>query len=240
MSEKTKCPECCEKYKSIGNHWYWIPKHRPDFTQKQKEVITGVMMGDACINRGNKNPNIKCVMSSPNYLEYLDYIFGCLGAGVSLIKTAAEGAKESRDKGFNQNAKAKNYSDVYRWRSKSHPNLQKWADWYSTGKKVWPKDIKLTPTVLKHWYCGDGCWSNKNTSNYITISMSNEINNLEKVNQIFENVGLPAPSNYHISERRSGGKRCNAVWTVEQSKELWEYMGKPLPDFYYKWPKKYH
>jgi len=99
---------------------------------------------------------------------------------------------------------------------------------------VWPEKIELTPTVLKHWYCGDGNWNNGSCNNSIQISMANEKENTDKITQMFINVGLPAPSNYNIS-----GKRCAAQFTVEQSKELWEYMGEPLPDFEYKWPEQY-
>jgi len=105
---------------------------------------------------------------------------------------------------------------------------------------VWPEDIELTPTVLKHWYCGDGHWHNSEANNCISIAMANEISNTNKIDEIFRNVGIQAPSNYSSSERKGGSFTCNADFTVEQSKELWEYMGKPLPDFEYKWPERYH
>jgi len=239
MSEKVACPECGEEYKRLGSHWVYNPSHRPNFTQQQKEVITGLLMGDGSINESNKNPRIVSNMISKNYLEYIDNIFACLGTGVSLVRTAKDSAKQNRDRGFRPNAKEENYSDVYRWESRSHPHLQKWADWYSTGEKVWPKDIELTPTVFKHWYCCDGYWANKNSKNCIEVSMANEINNRNKINKMFKNVSLPSPSNYVISEIK-GVEACTATWTVEQSKELWEYMGEPLPDFHYKWPERYH
>jgi hypothetical protein len=240
MSEKVACPECGEEYKQLGQHWRWNKHHRPSFTDYQKEVITGLLMGDGCIRRSDKNPRIQCEMISPNYLEYISYIFGCLGTGVSLKCTAEENAKRSRNSGFRPNAKSENYSDVYYWRSRNNPELEEFADWYSTGEKLWPEDIELTPTVLKHWYCGDGCWQNKSNNNCIKISMANEIENQDKVSQMFKKVGLPTPSNYVISERKDGGKTCGALWTIEQSKKLWDYMGEPLPDFYYKWPEEYH
>ena len=105
---------------------------------------------------------------------------------------------------------------------------------------MWPEDIELTPTVLKHWYVGDGHCDNSSSHNHIQISVSNEVKNTEKVFKYFSNVGLPQPSNHHISEQiKSENKKCDIVWGVEESYELWDYMGEPLPDFNYKWPEEY-
>jgi len=236
------CQQCGNEYQKIATHWSKNSScSHPSFTDHQREIITGVLMGDGSINNsGNRNPYIKVEMISPNYLEYIADEFGILGGEVTLKMTAAESAKDARDSGFSPNAKTENYSDKYCWWSMSHPELQQFAGWYNSGKKVWPADIELTPTVLKHWYCGDGCWDNSGGNNYIKVSMANEVNNTDKIDQMFRNVGLPAPSNYGISERKDGSKICNAHFTVDQSKELWEYMGRPLPDFEYKWPEQLH
>jgi len=234
------CQQCGNEYQQIGGHWSRGSCDFLSFTDRQREIITGLLMGDGGVYTDNKNPYIQVEMVSPNYLEYIANQFGVLGSDVALAKTAKESAKQIRNRGFRPNAKAKNYSDVYRWRSMSHPELQQFADWYNSGEKVWPANIELTPTVLKHWYCGDGNWNNHSTQNNIAIAMANELNNTDKVDQMFKNVGLPAPSNYNISERKDGSEKCNAQFTVGQSKELWEYMGNPLPDFKYKWPERFH
>jgi len=233
------CQQCGNEYQRIAQHWSKGSSCSfPSFTDHQQEIITGLLMGDGCVNTGS-NPRIIVQMISPNYLEYITEKFGVLGNDVSLYKTAEESAKENRDSGFQPNAKEENYSDIYWWQSMCHPELQKFADWYRSGKKVWPAGIELTPTVLKHWYCGDGNWDNYDSHNRIRIAMANEIDNTNKVDQMFRNVGLPAPSNYTISERKDGSKKCSATFTVEQSQQLWEYMGRPLPDFEYKWPREF-
>jgi len=228
------CPQCGTEYQIVASHWGQSSCEYPSFTDHQREVITGLLMGDGSINRGGKNPFLECGMISPNYLKYVDGEFGIFGHDVSLKKTAEESAEDCRGRGFSPDAKEENYSDLYHWHSMRHPELQEFAEWYSTGTKVWPSDIELTPTVLKHWYCGDGHWDNSGVQNYIKIAMANEVENTEKVDQMFENVGLPSPSNYNISETN-----CVAEFTVGQSKELWKYMGEPLPDFGYKWPERY-
>lgn len=233
------CTHCGNEYQRIANHWSQSSDcSHPSFTDHQREIITGLLMGDGHISRKDSpNPRVQCNMISENYLQYIDEKFGVFGNGVYLGRTAEESAKQVRERGFNPDAEAADYSDAYMWRSMSHPELQEFSDWYSTGEKVWPKHIELTPTVLKHWYCGDGNWNNSGTNNNIRISMSNEVENTDKVDQLFEAAGLPSPSNYNISERKAGGKRCDAVFTVDQSQKLCQYMGEPLPDFEYKWPQ---
>jgi hypothetical protein len=232
---EVECPTCGEKYSKLGLHWFKSSSCSfPDFSDEQYEIITGVVMGDGCVEKRNKNPNLQCQMISREYLKYLDRKFGCFSRGVTLHRTSEEGYRMNKESGFSPNAVKKDYSDLYRWRSRSHPNLQEFSDWYSTGKKVWPEDIELTPTVLKHWYCGDGHWDNSDSHNRIKISMNNESENKNKVGNIFQDVGLPRPSNYNESQRN-----CLAVFTADQSHRLWEYMGDPLPDFEYKWPPEY-
>jgi hypothetical protein len=234
-----KCTECGNEYKQLAQHWRHSPSHRPNLTQKQIEVTTGLLMGDGSIRNRHKSYYLKTAMISPNYLKYLDKLFGCLGTGVKLKSTAEESAKQIRNSGCNENAKKENYSDIYRWQTRSHPKFNEFYEWYSSGKKVWPENIELTSTVLKHLYVGDGNYKNSGSNNHIRIAMANEVENTEKVSQYFTNAGLPEPSNYSICERKSGAKTCNAAWTKRDSHTLWDYMGKPLPDFEYKWPEEY-
>lgn len=229
------CPSCKNDYERIAQHWAQSQCEYPNFTEQHRDLITGLLMGDGWIKReSGRKPSLQTKMVSPNYLKYLDSRFGILGNGVSLYQTAEDKAKEDRIYKSNPNAKAENYQSLYTWRTVGHPELKEFSKWYSSGQKVWPEDIELTSTVLKHWYCGDGTWNNTGSRNCISISMFNEINNTDKVDNMFTNVGLPKPTNYAISKTN-----CQAAFTVEQSKELWEYMGEPLPDFEYKWPDRY-
>lgn len=35
------------------------------------------------------------------------------------------------------------------------------------------------------------------------------------------------------------GHQVKLTWTVDETRELFEYMNGPLPDFEYKWPENY-
>lgn len=231
------CDTCGNEYERLGCHWRYSPSHRPSFTQTQREVITGLLMGDGYLERCDETGRLKVEMISPNYLEYLDDIFGVHSTGVKLKETGAEKAKRNRESGYRPDANGDDYSDIYSWRTRKHPELLEF-DWYTgvDGKKVWPSDISLTPRTLKHWYCGDGYWDNSSTCDRITICMSNEVKNTEKVTQMFERAGLPTPSNYSVRHRDGGYKSCEAQFSVEGTEQLFAYMGDTLPDFEYKFP----
>lgn len=231
-----QCPNCGNKYKNIGSHWRQSSCEYKELSTVEEDIIIGLLMGDGSLDKCNKSPRLEVSMISKKYLNYLHKKFGILSAGVKFKQSASKSAKENRDRGFSSNAKEENYSDLYRWRTITHPELEKFNDWYTESGKVWPEDIKLTPTVLKHWYCGDGCYKNNNYDKFIQISMSNEYKNTEKVDKYFENSSLPKPNKYETWERKDGSIKCDAKFTVEDSKKLWKYMGDPLPDFEYKWP----
>lgn len=225
----TKCPTCGDSFKALGTHWRYKPEHRPEFTDKQREIIIGLLMGDGTIT-SRHTPRLKAQMTNLEYLEYLQDEFGVLSIDISVARTAEEGAAHSRNY-ENPNADPSDYNDIYDWGTRAHPSLSEYADWYIAGQKIWPENIELTPTVLKHWYCGDGHMNTQRASPRLSIGIFNESDNASKLSSLFTEVDLPSPR-YNIYDG-------NAMirFTVDESREIWNYMGDPLPGFEYKWPK---
>jgi hypothetical protein len=214
----SKCENCSYKGEYLGRH---IAKSRnceyPKLSEKEHSILTGLLMGDGSVNRDGKTPYFRCKMINKRYLVFLDNLFGKKSNGIYKTK------KES-----------KNQNSAFEWRSMSLPDLECFCEWYTNDGKVWPKNIQLNPDILKNWYVSDGTWTNSGTSNHISISAVKEKGNERKINKYFNSVGLPEPYNYVYGEHR-----FRLVWSVEQSKKLWGYMGKPLPGFEYKWPEEY-
>jgi hypothetical protein len=230
---KTTCPQCGDGYQRLGQHWNFSPTHRPAYTENQKEILTGLMMGDGTLQRRNEgNPRIKVKMITEEYLKHLDDVFGVLSSGVRFATSGEENAKRKQKNQHWPETKKENYNDLYEWHSRTHPSLEMF-DWYSSGKKVWPERIELTPTVLKHWFVGDGHYHRRDK--HLSISMNNEVDNQEKVSRFFANAEIPKPDRYRVDVRENFTE-CSAFFTVEDSKTLYEYMGDPLPGFQHKWP----
>lgn len=233
-----ECPSCGNEYEKIGNHWHQSDCDYPAISQHQREVLTGLLMGDGWVERAdNSKACIRANMITKKYLEYLEDLMGVLGLGVSFYRSAEELVKQSKETGFNNKATVEAYSDQYTWSTRRAPSLNQFAQWYGDNGKVWPSNISLTPTVLKHWYVGDGFFRTTQTNNHIGIAMANERKNKEKVERMFMMGPGVKVSRWDENYREDTDSwYCGAIFSVEDSYKLFDYMGKPLPGFEYKWP----
>lgn len=225
---KNICNSCEEQYKRLAQHWALSDCEPQKFTDEQKEILTGLVMGDATVANRGKNPYIQVIMTNKKYLEQLSKKFKHLSSDVNLSQTASESANSDLKTGFNEKASAKNYKDVYSWRTITHEQNKVFSEWYSDEGKQFPHDIELSSTTLKHWYvCDGGLVGHKKDT--IGISVVNESNSKSKIDDLFRRKDLPTPSHYNESENR-----CKAVWTKQDSKKLFNYMGEPVTGFAYK------
>lgn len=229
----TQCGECGRMYDSISHHWGSSPSHEPELSKHQHDVLTGVLMGDGHVKVNGKNGHLTVNMITRPYLKVLDNTFSELSNGITLDRTAEESFKQSG--GVFQTDK-ENFNDIYQFRTKAHREITPYRDWYSSGEKVWPENIDLTPTVLKHWYCCDGSYNTSNNHRSIRIGVKNEKGAKQKVDTYFEEKGLPTP--YYSEPPNSITGSCVAEWSNIPSDELFEYMGEPIDGFKYKWPEE--
>lgn len=231
----SKCPNCSFTGNRLATHWETNGNcSAPDISDEQEQLLTGILMGDASIDTTSTNPRMSCSNISRQYLEYIDSKFPYIGLGVKLENTSEECAKRDRESEFNVGANTDNYSDMYRWRTRCHPVLKQFADWYSSGEKVYPRDIDLTPVVLKHWFACDGSYGKDSKNNSIEFGVCNEVDNKDKLNSYFKDKGFDAP-NWNISKRRDGSINASIYFDSQTTDELFDYMGEPLPGFEYKW-----
>lgn len=221
------CKSCGKKYDRIGTHWSRSSCDYPKLSNFQHEVVAGVLMGDGYINDNNKNPRLQVNMISKEYLRYLDEIFPVVGTGVSLKRTGKENASLSRQSDFFSTVNEEEYNDQYRWQTLTNPAFDEYKGWYDSGEKVFPDNVNLTPTTLKHWYCCDGSLCKRGSYYRMKIAISNEFDNKDKIRTLFTDSGLPEP-------KFVSGKDIR--WNKQESREIIDYMGQPLPDFKYKWP----
>ena len=117
------------------------------------DVIIGELLGDGCIYKsGITSGGFVNSTSRRKYLEWL-YLHIFKDAGVEIMK---EGIKEeiiNPRVGFTM----KKPSICYRARTLSYLQFGVFrSKWYPNDTKVVPDNLIITPTVLLHWYLGDG------------------------------------------------------------------------------------
>lgn len=213
-----ECPNCGNMYDHVGQHWSMSSTcGEPELTDRQHEILTGLVMGDASVVRSDdRKPYVQFMMSSRSFVEWVSDEFGIFATNVSEV----EGT------GFGEG------NTYYQLRTRRANVFSEYADWYKENEKVFPDHIQLTPLTLKVWYCCDGDMSvdNRwNTKEYARISAHNEEGNKDKINSYFN--GLSFEPNWNDGGRFTFGR--------DGSKRFWRYIGEPLPGFEYKWPDRY-
>jgi hypothetical protein len=223
------CRNCNQEYKNIGMHWAKSSCDYPEFSDRQREIATGVLMGDGCINRSSTNPFLLVEMTNYQFLSWLECEFQELCTGVQLRFTAEESAKRNRDSGFRPNASAEDYKDKYLWQTRSLPCLNSLSDWYSSGEKRFPETLTLTPLITRCWYVRDGSLDNADKSRRprAKIRCDNESDRRDFLSRLFSDIGLDPT----VSDR--GEIRFGA----DSTEAFFDWIGwDPVHGFDYKWP----
>lgn len=218
------CPTCGEKFSAVVQHIRQSDCPYPWPNPKQQEIFEGLLMGDGHVRSGREMRNARFQLENTNteFLRWVSEEIGWLHGSTTISTT-----EEMHQDGFN-------HKTSYKTVTPHHPYFNSLREWYSTGDRVFPEDLELTPMKLKMWYCSDGHLTQKCP----LIACDNESKNVEKIKQYFERAGLPTPI-ANISERSDGGEGMRLRWNIEESIEIFNYMGDPVPGMEYKWPDEY-
>lgn len=193
----------------------WQANHF-DITNEFREWIDGELLGDGCLNSRSKYS--ARVKYSSKYLEYIDYI------AESLKHFGIEQSGYIRKREPNPGA----YS--YHYTSKSYNELKDFhTRWYPEGKKIVPRDVRLTPITLRQWYLGDGCLYIPKTKRrrFITLAAySFTDDDVYFLIKLFREIGIVATK-----------PKSNRIHISTQSVDKFlDYIGEcPVYCYQYKW-----
>ena len=180
----------------------------------QHELLTGILMSDGYCGKSAATPYIEVSMVNREFVEWFDEQLGELSTGVRVKETD------------------KSRQTIYRVSTRCVSELERYYDWYSSGEKIWPEQIELTPDVLKMLFVGDGTVGHRkgqrNRKPHIKICLMNEMENKKKIEEMFERVGFSV-----------GWNGPSVTFSIDESERLWNYMGSPPPGFDYKWPENF-
>lgn len=138
-----------------------IPKN---FTQEQKEIIAGLMLGDGSVPKSNRKHHR---LSVCRQLQDKDYLFWQYEKLKDFYGTQPKYCKFFHKK-------ANKFYEGYGCITKSGELLDHVRKkWYSDGVKIIPRDLELTPLTLLVWFLDDGCIINTSKNN-LTIKFSTD------------------------------------------------------------------
>ena len=196
-----------------------------NLSQKAIEFINGELLGDGCVTTTAKDKDIILIYYSSivrygsKHLEYAQYISDTL-----------------KSFGINQAGRIiKHYNKIqetydYKYNSRAYKELSFiYKQWYPDGKKIVPKDIKLTPLTIKQWYIGDGSLIHQKGRNPHIVLCTCGFN-IPDVNWLIEKlIELGIKATRQISR--------NIIYISKDStKKFLNYIGKcPVSCYQYKW-----
>ena len=115
-----------------------------NLSQEATEWINGELLGDGCIY--SRSPYSAWFTYTSKYPEYIKYVSDTLKSfGIKQTgKTYKEHCKKFDSYGYHYNSNT--YEEL----------LPIYKQWYPSGEKIIPKNIRLTPLTVRQWYIGDG------------------------------------------------------------------------------------
>lgn len=218
-----RCPSCREyDGEYLGKHWRGC--QHPDFSDRQEQIIHGLLMGDGSVLSTGHNDFLKVSMVNQPFLNWLDEEFSILSTGVKLESTSEELVERNKDNDLFQTINPEKYHDIYRFQSRRHPRLNDFRDMYYTDDGKETPDIELTPLIAKVWFACDGslCWDRDNRA-YVRFGIREQ-----KGRENFF-VSMFARAGFDIN--RSG---WNYKMKSEESDRFIEWLGEAPPGFEYK------
>lgn len=210
----TRSPEQAAKIKDLSK----IQNHI-DISKELYEVLTGEMLGDGCLKCTGKSAYFSYGTSNIVYRDYLMNRLKDLGLEIG-------------DTWHYTNTRSDEYQ-LYGFYTKSYVELMDiYNQWYTNEpKKKILAQVELTPTIVKHWYVGDGTLDHDKLKDTYRIYIFTCIFSQEE-NQLLADklslIGMPTRVG-HV--RHYPCLRISSMATFE----FLNYIGEPVPGYEYKW-----
>ena len=159
-----------------------------------KEVIDGLLISDASISHDKKAQYHRFSMSSSQE-EFIKFSSSFIKELAPYLYDREALGKSRGNKGYEK----KRFS----FSTASHPSISKERiRWYRDGKKIIPKDIRITPMMLKMWYYGDGSIVTNKNSNTCVVRLSTDGFDTKDIEFLVEQLDLQAG----IKSKNSDGR----------------------------------
>lgn len=202
-----ECHDCGGLFLNIGHHISNSSCNFYNISDHEKNMYIGILMGDGSIVQREITPHFVVSMSGGSGDEFTKW----LQEQITITSKRIEKRLDNS-----------NHKTVYSLRTHSHEYFNNLAEWYNSGRKLYPNKLSLTPTILKMWYVSDGSLSNSGP----IFTCWNESHRKDFLLSLFEDIGLSV----------TWQSANNDIYIRKESQDnFFEYIGEPVPGFEYKW-----
>jgi len=196
----------------------------PTFSEKQIEVMKGLLLGDADIKSGTSGSIFRIRITNKEFLNWLDDFLSPLSRGVRF----AESGDSKKEKAINNNlsgvTQSSEFKDMYSLRTVTHPQINQLYNWYKSGQKRFPNTI--TTEMFKMWYICDG-WKHPHGVRIRCVQQK------DRDNEIIDLL-----SSLDFIDRVTYSTKDEVIrLTSSNSKTFWKSTKAPK-GFNYKWPQE--
>jgi len=207
-----------------------LTKQKTILTAKQTQVLIGMLLGDGYLKKDTKARSI-----TP--------IFGLHTITKGFIKNI----KKAIPFHYHKVRIKKPYTTIDKnntiWNHKQSYRLESYADqflieiynkWYYDTKII-PKDLILTPLIVKYWFYGDGSTTrNKKHMNLVSLTLSTESFTISDVEFLQQRLKIDA--NLYLNINFNNHKPVLSTGNTKVIQRFFNYIGQcDIADFQYKW-----
>jgi len=215
------CPTCGDEYERLGNHWQYNADHRHKLTDRQHEIVRGLVLGDGFIDHMSQNAALRVHSTNRAFLGWVSDQFPVLTNGVHTSKTAEELVEQNTRSNYVATpTEDAEYSDLYGLTTNTHPEI---ADYDNDPTCI----SSLSAQSLRVYYVCDGTFANTGSTRRCQFSVSDDTS-CRHVASLVSDCGFDvtvSSGNFYVKQT--------------QTDEFLDWLGDPLPNFEYKWSDGY-
>lgn len=205
-------------------------KRNTILTQHEKEVIDGLLLSDASLQRRSATARFGLVTIHKEFSQHVSELLSVKS------KFYYKEAHEGTCKGVPVHSK-ESYP-LYTLRDIAFNELHE--KWYPNGKKIVPEYLKLSPTIVKYWFYGDGCSSYVGL-NSVKLKFSTESFTLTECKRLTNMLSMMSGAKFTPYKVRAD-QYVLACQRMQCVNLFFDYIGQSdLKCFDYKWkrPRNY-
>lgn len=203
-----------------------------------KEIIDGIILGDGCLWKTERfNGATQLIISQINK-DLVEYIRDSVAPDCKVYMRPGRPYLYKNETLYGK--------DAYKIQISSLDLNDYFYRWYKNKIKVVPKDLVITPTLVLHWFCGDGSTSylsGRNRSRLVLCTHGfshEEVIFLQRVMKNVCNLGI-----YKSNKIKKNGEFGYYLASIntEEIRKFFNYIGpcpKEVPSLEYKWKVPYY